>query len=598
MPAGELKLFVSHSNVDNVFTRRLVEDLRRHGANVWVDFDDIDTGDFAATINQGMDNCDWMVAVLTPASLKSKWVIMEVNAAMNMKADGFLKGVVPIVAEPFQTAELPPIWRTLQRYDATKDYDRAFAGLCKALGIKALKPQNEPAQLTVNATPSGTRVLIDGIEAHGQMTISMGTAAVKTVVVEVSKYGYLPKRLNLELTPGENRVTELVLDEKPITLEADPDPIDRRWLAVGAVVVLGLTVYALRQLSNADDSGGNNANRTSQSKSNNVQSANHTPSNERWAKGWTVDPPLTGHTEYVFAVAISPDCVTLASGSWDKSVRLWDIRTRKALGEPLIGHSGRVASVAFSPDGNTLATIGREIFVSASDGTLIQSFDNTIRLWNVRTGLASGVPITGAKSYNSVAFSSDGVTLATGNTDNTIGLWNVRTRKPLGEPLLGHTGNVLSVAFSPDGTTIASGSADKTLRLWDVRTGKSLGEPLTGHSDGVRSVSFSPDGNTVASGSWDKTVRLWDVRSRKPLGEPLTGHTGDVLSVVFSADGTMLASGSSDKTVRLWDLRRRKPIGKPLTDNTSSVLSVAFSIDGNTIAAGSGTSVYLWHPKE
>ena len=112
MSASELKVFVSHSNADNEFTRRLVDDLRNRGATVWVDFDDIDTGDFAATINQGMDNCDWMVVVLTPASLKSKWVVMEVNAAMNMKADGYLKGVVPIVAAPFQPVDLPPIWRT------------------------------------------------------------------------------------------------------------------------------------------------------------------------------------------------------------------------------------------------------------------------------------------------------------------------------------------------------------------------------------------------------------------------------------------------------------------------------------------------------
>ena len=118
MSVSELKVFVSHSNADNEFTRRLVADLRTRGATVWVDFDDIDTGDFAATINQGMDNCDWMIVVLTPASLKSKWVIMEVNAAMNMIADGFIKGVVPIVADT-----MPPRTTTVPSTDFVKRSD-------------------------------------------------------------------------------------------------------------------------------------------------------------------------------------------------------------------------------------------------------------------------------------------------------------------------------------------------------------------------------------------------------------------------------------------------------------------------------------------
>ncbi|MEQ9354149.1 WD40 repeat domain-containing protein, partial [Coleofasciculus chthonoplastes] len=91
--------------------------------------------------------------------------------------------------------------------------------------------------------------------------------------------------------------------------------------------------------------------------------------------------------------------------------------------------------------------------------------------------------------------------------DNTIRLWD-REGNPIGEPFKGHESFVNSVAFSPDGNTIASGSDDKTIRLWD-REGNPIGKPFKGHEFAVNSVAFSPDGNTIASGSIDKTIRLW-----------------------------------------------------------------------------------------
>jgi DNA-binding beta-propeller fold protein YncE len=241
-----------------------------------------------------------------------------------------------------------------------------------------------------------------------------------------------------------------------------------------------------------------------------------------------------GHADWVTSVAFSPDGKQVFSGSYDKTLKLWDVSTGREI-RTFSGHSDIVTSVAFSPDGKQL---------------LSGSEDETLKLWDAATGREIR-SFSGHSHYvTSVAFNPDGKQVLSGSVDRTLKLWDAATGREI-RSFSGHSDRVYSIAFNPDGKQVLSGSEDKTLKLWDATTGREI-RSFSGHSKSVSSVAFCPDGKQVLSGSYDKTLKLWDAAPGREI-RTFSGHSGGVSSVAFSPDGKQVLSGSWDGSIRLWD---------------------------------------------
>ncbi|MCU1279789.1 MAG: protein kinase family protein, partial [bacterium] len=286
---------------------------------------------------------------------------------------------------------------------------------------------------------------------------------------------------------------------------------------------------------------------------------------------------IPAHFSAVFAVDISPDGETIASGSHDGTVKLWNARTGAAVAA-LAGHAGTVGAVVFSPNGKTLYT---------ADAAAVHA-------WDVSTHEQQHKLVGHPAQISSVAVSRDGKRLASGGFDVTVLLWDAATGKALLVLTHGAGVRVLSVAFSPDGAQVASAGSDARIDIWNANDGE-LQKTLQGHRSAVDRVAFAPDGQTVVSVGDDRTLRAWSLVSRHELYTRNVPR-GEIWAMAISPDGQTIATGGQDGIVRLWNLMTGK-VTRAFSDlsHSSGTLSLAFSRDGRLLVTGHGDNyVKTW----
>jgi WD40 repeat protein len=312
-------------------------------------------------------------------------------------------------------------------------------------------------------------------------------------------------------------------------------------------------------------------------------------------------------------VAFSPDNKRAVSGSADKTVRVWDLKTGKELA-CYKGHTGEILQVAFSADGRRVLSAGA---------------DKTVHLWDEDAKKEAQKFEGHTDKITSIAISADGRRLISGSLDKTVRVWDLETGREI-SCLKGHTLGVLAVDLSADGMVAISGGQDKTVRVWDVKSGKELGRHAD-HKGWVYCVacgaldkssavllSSGADGLILAKSvvfefAMGKDGPEYD-KASFPWMEKQDGRTGTVYAIAFFREIGRFVTGSDDRTVRIWSCDPKKLFRgetveggfpsaireiKRFPTQAEPVRCVAVSPDGlKILSGGEDKTVRLWEMPE
>jgi guanine nucleotide-binding protein subunit beta-2-like 1 protein len=308
---------------------------------------------------------------------------------------------------------------------------------------------------------------------------------------------------------------------------------------------------------------------------------------------FTLKGIMRGHTGWVTGIATTPENPDLiVSVSRDRSLMIWNLtREDGTYGEPrrsLRGHAHFVQDVVISSDGQFALT---------------GSWDNTLRLWDLQAGTSVRRFIGHKKEVMSVAFSADNRQIVSASRDGTLRLWNTLGECKFTIEDNSHSLWPSSVKFSPNTNkpTVVSAGWDKLVKVWDLGNCKLLHD-LTGHDGYLNALTVSPDGSLCASGGRDQTAMLWDLNDHKQLYHLDAGAT--INALCFSPIRYWLCA-ATETSIKIWDLENKSEVAK-LDSSTpgffgtqkrcqTEPISLAWSADGTTLFAGyTDNAIRVW----
>ncbi|KAN0027026.1 hypothetical protein ACTFIU_009706 [Dictyostelium citrinum] len=305
-----------------------------------------------------------------------------------------------------------------------------------------------------------------------------------------------------------------------------------------------------------------------------------------------------GHKKNVKCVEFIGNGLTLASGSSDNTIKLWNTETGTCI-NTLTGHTSRVWDLSSSSNGNLLAS-------SAGDGI--------IKIWDVsqnKSSISSSSSSYTSSITSSVTSGINSISINSGNFNNInmINNNNSNNKNPNNSnnnksnvinnncllSLKVHEGDAYTVQFHPGQNHIATGGYDKSIHLYDVRTGQLI-KSFSGHSGSISKVIFNPHGNLIISGSKDSTIKFWDIVSGVCI-KTLSSHLGEVTSISTNSSGSYLLSASKDNSNRLWDIRNARPIKrfKGHQNTSKNFIRSSFGPNESLVVGGSEDGyTYIW----
>lgn len=353
------------------------------------------------------------------------------------------------------------------------------------------------------------------------------------------------------------------------------------------------------------------------------------------SSGDAMSEPWNGHRQFVRSVKFSPDGTRIVTGSWDRTIRVWDAHVDSSTSN-FWQVSESICAIAFLPqENNTVLSVagGQIITLDVGTGSKIKgellheypyitgssniaivalshdgqyiaatSWTHEIYIWNMYDGTLILGPFSGHKQpITSLAFSTNGDNIITGHDDGEIHIHSIRDGTPVLQLPHLHECGVTGIVSSSNGEHIMSRSEDNTICIWVAETSAALLCPLKLHCESVSSVAFSPDGRYMALGSQPgTTLHIWKIQTEYTPMPPVQVDTDKISAVTFSPDGNRLAiaSGSQDNdrsTIRIWDVKTRTTVFGPLEGHKEGVLCIAFSPNGKYIASGAlDGSIRVW----